>query len=197
MNVKGLSIKDILNMDWSDLNAFTNKELKQITSRLVSAANKRVRRLEGSSLGTSSMAYQSVERRGRMFSVKGKNVNQVRNEFKLASNFLKMKTSTVSGWKSYQKDVATKMKSASGIDINKWSDDNKSKMWKVYRKFEEQHGGEFKKGDSDRIIQYLLETLDKTETMSEDELLNSINDEWESMYEDQDEDMDDYFDLDE
>ena len=197
MNVKGLSIKDILNMDWSDLNAFTNKELKQITSRLVSAANKRVRRLEGSSLGTSSMAYQSVERRGRMFSVKGKNVNQVRNEFKLASNFLKMKTSTVSGWKQYQKDVAKKMKSASGIDINKWSDDNKSKMWKVYRKFEEQHGGEFKKGDSDRIIQYLMETLDKTETMSEDELLNSINDEWESMYEDQDEDMDDYFDLDE
>ena len=196
MNVKGLKISDILNMDWSDLNAFTNKELKQITSRLVSAANKRVRKLEQSELGTSSMAYQSVAKRGRLFSVKGKNTNQVRNEFKLVSNFLKMKTSTVSGWKSYQKDVAKKMKSASGIDISKWSAENKSKMWSVYRKFEEQHGGEFKKGDSDRIIQYLMETLDKTETMTEDELLDALDSEYEDMYEDQeDDDIDDYFDI--
>ena len=32
MNVKGLKISDILNMDWSDLNAFTAKELKQLTT---------------------------------------------------------------------------------------------------------------------------------------------------------------------
>ena len=192
MNVKGLKISDILNMDWSDLNAFTAKELKQLTSRLVSAANKRVRKLEKSELGTSSMAYQSVAKRGRLFSVKGKNTNQVRNEFKLVSNFLKMKTSTVSGWKSYQKDVADKMKRASGIDINKWSNVNKSKMWAVYRKFEELHGGEFKKGDSDRIIQFLMETLDKTETMTEDELLDALDSEYQTWYEEDPFDDDDY-----
>lgn len=192
MNVKGLKISDILNMDWSDLNAFTAKELKQLTSRLVSAANKRVRNLEKSELGTSSPAYQTVAKRGRLFSVKGKNVNQVRNEFKLTSNFLKMKTSTVSGWKSYQKDVADKMKRASGIDINKWSNVNKSKMWAVYRKFEELHGGEFKKGDSDRIIQFLMETLDKTETMTEDELLDALDSEYQTWYEEDPFDDDDY-----
>ena len=192
MNVKGLKISDILNMDWSDLNAFTAKELKQLTSRLVSAANKRVRKLEKSELGTSSPAYQTVAKRGRLFSVKGKNVNQVRNEFKLVSNFLKMKTSTVSGWKSYQKDVADKMKRASGIDINKWSNVNKSKMWAVYRKFEELHGGEFKKGDSDRIIQFLMETLDKTETMTEDELLDALDSEYQTWYEEDPFDDDDY-----
>ena len=192
MNVKGLKISDILNMDWSDLNAFTAKELKQLTSRLVSAANKRVRKLEKTELGTSSPAYQTVTKRGRLFSVKGKNVNQVRNEFKLVSNFLKMKTSTVSGWKSYQKDVADKMKRASGIDINKWSNVNKSKMWAVYRKFEELHGGEFKKGDSDRIIQFLMETLDKTETMTEDELLDALDSEYQTWYEEDPFDDDDY-----
>ncbi len=192
MNVKGLKLSDILNMDWSDLNAFTAKELKQLTSRLVSAANKRVRNLKKSELGTSSPAYQTVAKRGRLFSVKGKNVNQVRNEFKLVSNFLKMKTSTVSGWKSYQKDVADKMKRASGIDINKWSNVNKSKMWAVYRKFEELHGGEFKKGDSDRIIQFLMETLDKTETMTEDELLDALDREYQTWYEEDPFDDDDY-----
>lgn len=192
MNVKGLKISDILNMDWSDLNAFTAKELKQLTSRLVSAANKRVRKLEKTELGTSSPAYHTVAKRGRLFSVKGKNVNQVRNEFKLTSNFLKMKTSTVSGWKSYQKDVADKMKRASGIDINKWSNVNKSKMWAVYRKFEELHGGEFKKGDSDRIIQFLMETLDKTETMTEDELLDALDREYQTWYEEDPFDDEDY-----
>lgn len=201
MNVKGLSIQDIMSMDWNDLNKLSAKEMKQVTSRLVSAANKRVRRLQKTKLGTSSLAYQTVEKRGRNFSVRGKNVNQVRNEFKIARNFLNMKTSTVTGWKDYQKDVANRVKSSTGIDVSKWSVDLQSKMWKVYRKFEESYGGTFRKGDSDRIQKMLVEMLDETETMSEKELIKSLEDKYTDLYEDEQmddilPDVDDYFDID-
>ena len=201
MNVKGLSIQDIMSMDWNDLNKLSAKEMKQVTSRLVSAANKRIRRLQKTKLGTSSLAYQTVEKRGRNFSVRGKNVNQVRNEFKNVRGFLNMKTSTVSGWKDDQKDVATRMKSSTGIDVSKWSGDLQSKMWKVYRKFEESYGGTFRKGDSDRIQKMLIEMLDDTETMSEDELISSLEDKYTDLYEEEQmddilPDDDDYFDID-
>ena len=46
MNVKGLSIKDILNIDLDAFNNLSESDLRKITSRLVSASNKRIRRLK-------------------------------------------------------------------------------------------------------------------------------------------------------
>ena len=93
MDVKGLKISDILNMSWDDLNSLSGKDLKAITSRLVSASNKRIKRLQNSPRGTSSFAYQTVEERGRKFSVRGLSTNEVRTEFANARRFLNMKTS--------------------------------------------------------------------------------------------------------
>ena len=185
MNVKGLSIQDIMSMDWNDLNKLSTKEMKQVTSRLISAANKRVRRLQKMELGTSSLAYQTVEERGRNFSVRGKDVNQVRNEFKNVRNFLNMKTSTAKGWKEYQSKVRQNVKKTTGIDISKWDIETQRKMWKVFRKFSEMNKGTFQKGDSDRIQKMLVEMIDNTETMSEDELLKSIDQKYTDLYEDE------------
>ena len=46
MNVKGLKISDILNIDLETFNKLNEKELRALTSRLVSAGNKRIRRLQ-------------------------------------------------------------------------------------------------------------------------------------------------------
>ena len=200
MNVKGLKIADILSMDWEQINRLNTKELKQITSRLVSASNKRIRALEKTKLGKSSFAYQSVEERGRKFSVRGKNVGQTKQEFKLASNFLRMKTSTVTGWKKYRKSVEERTAGATGGESTEWSDRTWSKYWKVYRKFEENHGGTFKKGDSDRIQQMLrsiMESSDKRK--SADSFQRMIEDEYEDIYEsemDDEEDIEDFFEID-
>lgn len=199
MNVKGLKISDILNMDWDRLNRLSESELKQITLRLVSASNKRIKRLESAKLGKSSFAYQTVEERGRKFSVRGKNVNQLKQEFKLSSNFLRMKTSTVKGWTKYRKSVEERTASATDGESVDWSNRTWSKYWKVYRKFEEEHGGTFKKGDSDRIQQMLrsiMESSDKRK--SADSFQQMIEDEYNDMYEsDMEDDIDDYFDLEE
>lgn len=200
MNLKGLTIQDIMNLSWEQINTMGDVELKQITSRLVSASNKRIRRLEKTTRGKSSFAYQTVEDRGRMFSVRGKTTNQVRQEFKLAKNFLNMKTSTVSGWKKYRKQTEDRMVGATGGESLKWKDATWKKFWKVYRRFEEVHGGTYKKGDSDRIQQMLTEIMNSNDKRkSADSFQRMLDDEYESMIEldwSDDEEIADAFDLD-
>lgn len=197
MDVKGLSINDIMNLSWERLNKLSEKELKQVTSRLVSASNKRLRRLENTTRGKSSFAYQTVENRGRKFSVRGKDVNQTKQEFKLAKQFLGYKTSTVKGWKEYRERVEERTGYATEGESLNWSNRTWSKYWKVYRRFEETHGGTYKKGDSDRIQKMLTEIMDSNDKRkSADTFQQMIEDEYTDMYEsDNEEDIDDYFDL--
>lgn len=198
MNVKGLKISDIMNMDWDTLNKLNKEDLKSITSRLVSASNKRVKRLAETPRGKSSFAYQSVEERGRKFSVRGMDTNQLKNEFSRAKRFLNMKTSTVKGWKEYRKNVETRTGYATEGESYNWSERTWSKYWIVYRKFTENYGGTYKKGDSDRIQQMLTEIMASNDKRrSADTFRRMIEDEYKSMYEEnqEDYDTDDYFDI--
>lgn len=200
MNLKGLTIEQIKQLTWEELNSLSRKELAQVTSRLVSASNKRIKRLEKTKRGTSSFAYQTVEQRGRKFSVRGKNVNQLKSEFKNARNFLNMKTSTVKGWNKYRKEMETRTGQITSGESYEWSDRTWKKYWKVYRRFEESHGGTFKKGDSDRIQQMLTEVMNSNDKRrSADSFQQLIEDEYEEMYESDDyddEDVEDIFDTD-
>ena len=85
----------------------------------------------------------------------------------------------------------------SGESVN-WSERTWSKYWKVFRRFEEEHGGTFKKGDSDRILQMLTEIMNSNDKRkSADSFQQMIEDEYDDMYEsDEDDDIDDFFDLD-
>lgn len=200
MNIKGLTIQNIMDLSWDELNTLSESDMKTITSRLVSASNKRIKRLVKAKRGTSSFAYQTIEERGRKFSVRGKNVNQVRQEFKLAKNFLSMKTSTVKGWNKYRKEMEERTGNATNGESLDWSDRTWSKYWKVYRRFEETHGGTFKKGDSDRIQKMLTEIMESNDKRkSADTFQQLIEDEYQQLYESnefEDEEMEDVFDMD-
>lgn len=199
MDVKGLKISDIISMSWDDLNSLSGKDLKAVTSRLVSASNKRIKRLQNSPRGTSSFAYQTVAERGRKFSVRGLNTNEVRTEFANARRFLNMKTSTLKGWKEYREDMNQRLTEALDIEELKWSETTESKFWKVYRRFEETHGGKFKKGDSDRIQQMLTEMFESSDKRrSADYFTKRVDELWKEYYEEEQEDSEsvsDFFDI--
>lgn len=91
------SINELLNLTSRDIAKLSRQELARVVSQLASAGNKRLRRLEATSMGTESRPYKTVMEVGK-FSVAGKNQGQLQNEFKRVSGFLKAKTSTVSGW---------------------------------------------------------------------------------------------------
>ena len=114
MDIKGIKIQDIIDMDWRDINRLSEKELRELSMRLNSAANKRLRRLEKSGQSEWSPAYKHIKRSGGDFSVKGKDTKvAIKNEIQRASDFLRAKTSTDKGTKEYKENVSDIFRSRS------------------------------------------------------------------------------------
>lgn len=82
------------------------KDYRKEASRLVSMANKRVRRLEEKDLKNSPAYRGYLESGGNYFSVKGKNHNELQAEVARMKRFIDANTSTVRGVNRYLKDMA-------------------------------------------------------------------------------------------
>lgn len=118
IDVTGLSINDIMDIDIDTFNKLGERDLRAITSRLVSASNKRIRAME--KRGIQSPAIRSLGSDGT-FSTKlspniskSQRVNKLRSEFSRARNFLQMKTSTMKGYRSYEKQVRDEFRKSTG-----------------------------------------------------------------------------------
>ena len=82
------------------------KELRQEARRLVSLANKRLKRIEQQGL-TQSPAYKKYVEDGKQkFGIKGKSTEEVKQEIARMNGFIKKQTSTVRGTKQYLDNVA-------------------------------------------------------------------------------------------
>lgn len=83
-----------------------DKELRQEARRLVSMANKRLKRIEQQGL-TQSPAYKKYVEDGKQkFGIRGKNTEEVKQEIARMNDYLKKQTSTVKGTKQYLDNVA-------------------------------------------------------------------------------------------
>lgn len=131
INVTGLSIQDIMNLDFNqDISKLSRQDLSALTSRLVSASNKRIRGLAKTELGRMSPAYVSRMERGGFFSVKGADRNKLEQVFMESKGFLQLKTSSRIGWKKVRTEVAESL----GVDKSFINTETKSKkFWKAYR----------------------------------------------------------------
>ena len=82
------------------------KELRQEARRLVSLANKRLKRIEQQGL-TESPAYKKFVEDGKQkFGIRGKSTEEVKQEVARMNDFIKKQTSTVRGTKQYLNNVA-------------------------------------------------------------------------------------------
>lgn len=82
------------------------RKYRQEASRLVSMANKRLKRLEQQDL-TMSPAYKKfIDEGGQKFGIRGKSKEEVKAEVARLNNFLKQTTSTVKGTKKYLTNIA-------------------------------------------------------------------------------------------
>lgn len=196
MDVKGLSIKDILNMDFADIQKLTRKELAKVTSRLVSASNKRIRRLEKSNLGEAPSLRSLKTRTGEnRLSVKGKSQGQLQRTFTEAKHFLNLKTSTISGYKSVIKNIKKTISDRTGKNITEL---DVSKLYSTLHKAQEL-GLIDKRGSkgSEQAVNEIIDVLERNPNKSIDDIINDIDDWYTEMYEedfnDDDEEDDNIF----
>lgn len=96
-------------MDWEELNKLTYAELKKVATPLIRQANQRARRLEAKAQKSGGEFYSpelnEFRKRGRPFTTRQKNVNQLRKELRNVNLFLKAKTSTIRGSRDFQSMV--------------------------------------------------------------------------------------------
>lgn len=217
INLKNISVDTLVNMSYDDLLAYAKRGLDkdsmtrkkyrkayrnniaEITSRLVSASNKRIKLLGRSKIGQASPAYQDTQRMSKtgLFSVKGKNYNQLLHTIKETKQFLARKTSTVKGWK----EVRTAIEENIGGSLD--STFKSHKFWEVYRRIQETYGDiivrkkteiEGARITSDRVQQMLYNTFtDPTRDTSGkrvhtwktrmDEIYSSLKEELRPLYE--------------
>ena len=107
VNLKGIPIDKLTNLSATQIKQYDRKNLAKIVTKLSSAANKRVSRLQKSGYNTPALR-QSY--RGEHFGSKGKNLKQLRSEYKRVSGFLKSETSTVKGYKAFLNRLSKKFK---------------------------------------------------------------------------------------
>ena len=196
MDVNGLSIKDIINMDFADIQKLTRKELATVTSRLVSASNKRIRRLEKSELGEAPSIRSLKVRTGEdRLSVKGKSQGQLQRTFTEAKHFLNLKTSTIGGYKKVIKNI--KKTISERIERNVTELDV-SKLYSTLHKAQEL-GLVDKRGSkgSEQAVNEIIDILERNPDKGIDDIINDIDDWYTEMYEedfnDNDEEDDDIF----
>ena len=132
LDVAGMTIEQIRGLNTKNL---SDKALRQAATRLVSAANKRLARLEQTE-GWDVSIWSSTHEPGYRFSIKGAtDRNKLFAEFERVRTFLSpgMKSHTVRGWKNEVK----KMKAVTG-GLNVWRD---RYFWILFRHFREEPTG--------------------------------------------------------
>ena len=99
----GLTVQDIMSMDMKKFESYSLKEQKEITSRLASAANKRLKTFERKEIVNPAVLKMQME--GGKISVKNKNPDELKEEYFRAKTFLKSKFSTQKGYKQYMEKL--------------------------------------------------------------------------------------------
>lgn len=182
---------ELLNIDINDLNRMTKKQLSDVIRQLSKTANQRIYRLEQTKTGTLSPAYHHVEKRGENFGVKGKTLNQLRNEYADVKNFLKMKTSTVSGWNKVKKETYNRI-GADFVGVDE------VRFWNLYRKLEELDYASVQNVGSTTTQRMLRQELEQNSGDDDDILSNMekrLTGEYEKMMGSYEYEDDEFFDI--
>ena len=131
----------------------TRKEMYADAKKAIDAANKRIKRLEAS--GLFSPALESVKKHGGKFSTKGLSRNQLLREYAKAVEFMNMKTSTITGAKVYEKQIAMKLSNkAKSLTI-----DQKKTLFKAVRRTMEANPTLSDLYGSDRLIRFVADEV--------------------------------------
>lgn len=168
-DVTGVTINQLINMDFRELQKYNEASVKKITSRLVSAMNKRYRRLGASQEGQMSPTYQWFEKRERkgkgFYSVKGKGKSTTISLFKTLQEKLQQQTSTIKGYREFKRDLYKDLKLdfKNNLDLEK-------KFWEVYNKYTETEDKTTENwktgGGSPQVMQYILNQMGDWENMT-------------------------------
>ena len=183
-----MTTEEIINLDIEDIQKLNTKQLQRLTTQIVSTANKRVKALQSAGLEDSLILTQIKDFSGRFSSkIEGKNkLNRLRNTFSNVRNFLLAETSTVRGYKKYNRETAERiagnknMKDPEARDfVKRYESDIELRrdFWRIYNRLKETYPDKFSgKGASERIQKLIRSQIQSMPFSSTDEIYESMED---------------------
>ena len=182
MNIKGKSTEELLKINPDKLSA---ADLRQVVSRIASAGNKRLKRLEKS--GLSSRAADSIQESGGKFSVKGKTEAELKSEFMREKDFFERKTSSIKGIREIQRETVKTLEQRGVTSVSK---DKIGETFALYDKLKERDPSVANKNMKYAVINAIAELPD---SMDAEEKILAMQEQLNDLYEEQ-EDLYDEFD---
>ena len=183
-----MTTEEIINLDIEDIQKLNTKQLQRLTTQIVSTANKRVKALQSAGLEDSLILTQMKDFSGRFSSkIEGKNkLNRLRNTFSNVRNFLLSETSTVRGYKKYNRETAERiagnknMRDPEARDfVKRYESDIELRrdFWRIYNRLKETYPDKFSgKGESERIQKLIRSQMQSMPFSSTDEIYESMED---------------------
>ncbi len=184
VNLKG-SISYLQNLSNRQLTNLTRNELAKVVSKLASAANKRIKRLLQSNVP--SPALISRFERGKVhFSVKGKNVDELKKEYLEVKSYLSAETSTVKGARKVMNTVINTLKNEKGIEI---TEDQYSAFFRIYEAVKERDPYISLQNIKYQVFEAIANEIDFS---SADDIVKNIIENLEELYKQSMKESDDY-----
>lgn len=183
-----MTTEEIINLDIEDIQKLNTKQLQRLTTQIVSTANKRVKALQSAGLEDSLILTQMKDFSGRFSSkIEGKNkLNRLRNTFSNVRNFLLAETSTVRGYKKYNRETAERIAGNKNIRdpeardfVKRYESDIELRrdFWRIYNRLKETYPDKFSgKGASERIQKLIRSQMQSMPFSSTDEIYESMED---------------------
>lgn len=151
------TVAEILAMGTRELARLNLGEMRKLVNVLVSAGNKRIRRLQrNESKGIAPEALRGVMESGGVFSARGKNRNQLFKELTRARNFFNSPLSTVKGAMEERKRRERSLYGETREERAKRIKTEQKETRKAQRAFKKSHKDIFNATDKDKLSNILL-----------------------------------------
>lgn len=180
------TMTELLEMKWKDISALSTSELRELSQRLNSAANKRLRRIEQAGAQEFSPAYLGTRANRGDFSTKGLTTRtDLKNEIQRASAFLQSRTSTVRGAKEYKKTVE-EMFTPDGeetLSVDELSKKQKNTIFRALDRLREENAAMVYNIGSDVIIKELRKAQIAKKSRNRYQLVKALEDKFPELLE--------------
>lgn len=153
-----MTVKEALQYDIKEIRKMKRSELSQVVQVLASAANKRIKRLESSDIGTLAPAYTAWKESGKgFFKVGGKDQGQLQSEWSRVRRFLDAKTSSLSKFTNVREATYKRLNLPKGMREALFpTKEEEKEFWAGYRKFASLRPELHKEYGSDETQQLLI-----------------------------------------
>lgn len=183
-----MTVKDVSDMTFKQMQRMNESELREALGVLNDAANKRIKRLKSTPIGTMSPALKNQPAKFSSKGLKGKTADETHSNIVRAiqerQQFMKMKSSSISGWKSIQKERYDTIGGSFGGDKDK-----ERAYWDTYNRIMSGPQGEQIKARYKEIMNELYEMMEQGDEQIFEENIYEIN---QSVIDDFELDPDDY-----